>query len=119
MWHTDRILYAMFIAAGIWVVAQFASDAAAVFFGAAASAYLISAGLGFSAYMRYEMIMFPAAAVAAGQWSACRSGTTCEAGGGDRAGRSAANRRRQAPARRCPLGVVRHPGGHRPAASSA
>jgi hypothetical protein len=67
MWHTDRVLYALFIAAGICVVAQFATDAAAVFFGAACSAYLISAALGFSAYMRYEMIIFPAAAIAAGQ----------------------------------------------------
>ena len=67
MWHSDRILYALFIAAGVCVVAQFASDAAALFVGAAASAYLISAGVGFSAYMRYEMIIFPAAAVAAGQ----------------------------------------------------
>jgi len=67
MWQNDRILYAIFIAAGVCVIAQFASDAAALFFGAAASAYLISAGLGFSAYMRYEMIIFPAAAVAAGQ----------------------------------------------------
>ena len=67
MWQNDRILYAIFIAAGICVVAQFASDAAALFVGAAASAYLISAGLGFSAYMRYEMIIYPAAAIAAGR----------------------------------------------------
>jgi hypothetical protein len=67
MWQNDRLLYAIFIAAGFCVLAQFASDAAALFFGAACSAYLISAGLGFSAYMRYEMIIFPAAAVAAGQ----------------------------------------------------
>jgi hypothetical protein len=67
MWQNDRLLYAIFIAAGVCVIAQFASDAAGLFFGAAASAYLISAGLGFSAYMRYEMIIFPAAAVAAGQ----------------------------------------------------
>ena len=67
MWQNDRILYAIFIAAGICVLAQFASDAAALFVGAAASAYLISAGLGFSAYMRYEMIIYPAAAIAAGR----------------------------------------------------
>jgi hypothetical protein len=67
MWHNDRMLYALFIAAGISVLARYASDATAVFVGAAASAYIISAGVGFSAYMRYEMIIFPAAAVAAGQ----------------------------------------------------
>lgn len=66
MWHTDRILYALMIAAGISVFARFSSDATAVFVGAAASTYVITAGLGFSGYMRYEMAMFPAAAVAAG-----------------------------------------------------
>jgi hypothetical protein len=67
MWHTDRLLYALFIAAGISVLVRYASDATAVFVGASASAYIISAGVGFSAYMRYEMIIFPAAAVGAGQ----------------------------------------------------
>ena len=67
MWHTDRILYALLIAAGVAVVVRLKSDAAAVFFGAACATYVITAALGFSAYMRYEMIMFPAAAVAAGE----------------------------------------------------
>jgi hypothetical protein len=67
MWHTDRILYALLIAAGVAVVARLKSDAAAVFFGAACATYVITAALGFSAYMRYEMIMFPAAAIAAGE----------------------------------------------------
>jgi hypothetical protein len=66
MWHNDRLLYALLIAAGVSVLAHFASDASAVFVGAAASTYLITAGVGFSSYMRYEMIMYPAAAVAAG-----------------------------------------------------
>jgi hypothetical protein len=66
MWHNDRLLYALLIAAGVFVVAHFSSDASAVFVGAAASTYLITAGVGFSSYMRYEMIMYPAAAVAAG-----------------------------------------------------
>lgn len=67
MWHTDRILYALLIAAGVGLVLRVKSDAAAVFLGAAASTYLITAALGFSAYMRYEMMMFPAAAIAAGE----------------------------------------------------
>ncbi|MFD0630792.1 hypothetical protein ACFQ9X_03125 [Catenulispora yoronensis] len=66
MWHSDRILYALLIAAGITVVVRFASDAAAVFVGAVGATYLITAGIGFSSLMRYEMMMFPAAAVAAG-----------------------------------------------------
>ncbi|WP_223297389.1 hypothetical protein [Catenulispora acidiphila] len=66
MWHTDRMLYALLIAAGISVLARFGSDATAVFVGAVASTYLITAGVGFSDHMRYEMLMFPAAAVAAG-----------------------------------------------------
>ena len=66
MWHNDHILYALLIAAGISVLARFASDASAVFVGAVASTYVITAGVGFSSFMRYEMIMFPAAAVAAG-----------------------------------------------------
>ena len=67
MWHSDRILYALLIAAGVAVVARIKSDAAAVFFGAACATYVITAALGFSGFMRYEMIMFPAAAVAAGE----------------------------------------------------
>ncbi|NUR24703.1 MAG: hypothetical protein HOV83_02430 [Catenulispora sp.] len=66
MWHSDRILYALLIAAGLTVVVRFASDAAAVFVGAAGATYLITAGIGFSSLMRYEMMMVPAAAVAAG-----------------------------------------------------
>ena len=66
MWHTDRMLYALLIAAGISVLARFGSDATAVFIGAVASTYVITAGVGFSDHMRYEMLMFPAAAVAAG-----------------------------------------------------
>ena len=67
MWHTDRVLYALLIAAGISVLARFASDATAIFIGAVGATYIITAGVGFSGYMRYEMVMFPAAAVAAGQ----------------------------------------------------
>ena len=66
MWHNDRMLYALLIAAGISVLARFGSDATAVFVGAVASTYVITAGVGFSGFMRYEMVMFPAAAVAAG-----------------------------------------------------
>jgi hypothetical protein len=66
MWHTDRLLYALLIAAGISVVARFSSDSSAVFVGAVVSTYIITAGVGFSSLMRYEVIMFPAAAVAAG-----------------------------------------------------
>ncbi|WP_194913653.1 hypothetical protein [Catenulispora rubra] len=67
MWHSDRTLYALLIAAGITVVIRFKSDAAAVFFGAVCATYVITAGVGYSTLMRYEMIMFPAAAVAAGE----------------------------------------------------
>ncbi|ACU69362.1 hypothetical protein Caci_0410 [Catenulispora acidiphila DSM 44928] len=67
MWHNDRMLYALFIAAGISVLARFKSDATAVFVGAVGATYVITAGVGFSGFMRYEMVMFPAAAVAAGQ----------------------------------------------------
>ncbi|MEZ0110143.1 hypothetical protein ABH920_004158 [Catenulispora sp. EB89] len=67
MWHSDRTLYALLIAAGITVVVRFKSDAAAVFFGAVCATYVITAGVGYSTLMRYEMIMFPAAAVAAGE----------------------------------------------------
>ncbi|MEY9855418.1 hypothetical protein ABH935_001022 [Catenulispora sp. GAS73] len=67
MWHNDRTLYALLIAAGIAVVVRIKSDAAAVFFGAVCATYVITAGVGYSTLMRYEMIMFPAAAVAAGE----------------------------------------------------
>jgi hypothetical protein len=66
MWHQEHILFALLVAAGIGMVVRFKSDASAVFLGAAASTYLITASVGFSTLMRYEMIMFPAAAVAAG-----------------------------------------------------
>jgi hypothetical protein len=67
MWHSDRTLYALLIAAGVTVVVRIKSDAAAVFFGAVCATYVITAGVGYSTLMRYEMIMFPAAAVAAGE----------------------------------------------------
>ncbi|GAA1979346.1 hypothetical protein [Catenulispora subtropica] len=66
MWNEQHVLLGLFVAAGVTLVVRFKSDAAAVFLGAAASTYLITAGLGFSTLMRYEMIMFPATAVAAG-----------------------------------------------------
>jgi hypothetical protein len=66
MWHSDRMLYALLIAAGVSVLARFGSDATAVFVGAVVSTYVITASVGFSSFMRYEMVMFPAAAVAAG-----------------------------------------------------
>ncbi|NUP53090.1 MAG: hypothetical protein HOW97_38080 [Catenulispora sp.] len=66
MWNEQHVLLALFVAAGVGMVVRYKSDAAAVFLGAAASTYLITAGLGFSTLMRYEMIMFPATAVAAG-----------------------------------------------------
>ncbi|MEY9861236.1 hypothetical protein ABH935_006876 [Catenulispora sp. GAS73] len=66
MWHQEHILFALLVAAGIGMVVRFKSDAAAVFLGAAASTYVITASVGFSSFMRYEMIMFPAGAVAAG-----------------------------------------------------
>ena len=67
MWHNDRILYALLIAAGVTVVVRLKTDAAAVFFGAVCATYVITAAVGYSSLMRYEMIMFPAAAVAAGE----------------------------------------------------
>ena len=82
MWHTDRILYALLIAAGVAVVARLKSDAAAVFFGAACATYVITAALGFSAYMRYEMIMFPAAAIAAGRAGVVPDRVVCGQGAG-------------------------------------
>ncbi|NUR62843.1 MAG: hypothetical protein HOV87_29945 [Catenulispora sp.] len=66
MWQEQHILLALLVAAGVGMVVRFKNDAAAVFLGAVASTYLITAGLGFSTFMRYEMIMFPAAAVGAG-----------------------------------------------------
>ena len=67
MWHSDRILYALLIAAGATVLIRIKTDAAAVFFGAVCATYVITASVGYSSFMRYEMIMFPAAAVAAGE----------------------------------------------------
>ena len=67
MWHSDRILYALLIAAGVTVLVRFKTDAAAVFFGGVCATYVITAGVGYSSFMRYEMILFPAAAVAAGE----------------------------------------------------
>jgi hypothetical protein len=67
MWHSDRILYALLIAAGVTVLVRIKTDAAAVFFGAVCATYVITAGVGYSSLMRYEMILFPAAAVAAGE----------------------------------------------------
>ena len=66
MWHSDRLLLALLVTAGVAAALRFKSDASAVFVGAAGATYLITAGVGFSSYMRYEMVMFPAAAVAAG-----------------------------------------------------
>jgi hypothetical protein len=45
-------------------------DLAAVFWGALLSTYALTAVVGYSAGMRYEIIMFPAAAVAAGGFAA-------------------------------------------------
>ena len=67
MWHNDRMLYALLSAAGVTVLVRIKSDAAAVFFGAVCATYVITAGVGYSSFMRYEMVMFPAAAVAAGE----------------------------------------------------
>jgi hypothetical protein len=66
MWHSDRILLALLMAAVAAMLLRFASDAVAVFVGATAATYVIIAGVGFASYMRYEMILFPAAALAAG-----------------------------------------------------
>jgi hypothetical protein len=66
MWHNDRVLLGILVAAGIGMAVRFTSDAAAVFFGGVCATYVITAGVGFSSFMRYEMILFPAAAVAAG-----------------------------------------------------
>lgn len=66
MWNEQHVLFGLFVAAGVSMLVRYKSDASAVFLGAAASTYLITAGLGFSTLMRYEMIMFPATAVAAG-----------------------------------------------------
>jgi hypothetical protein len=66
MWHQDRMLMALFIAALVALIVRFRSDAAAVFVGATAGTYVIIAGVGFASAMRYEMILFPAVAVMAG-----------------------------------------------------
>lgn len=66
MWHEDRLLYTLLGTAILMSLLRFTKDLAATFWGALASAYVLTAGVGYSAGMRYEIIMFPAAAVAAG-----------------------------------------------------
>ena len=79
MWHSDHILLALLMAAVVAMLLRFTSDAAAVFVGATAATYLIIAGVGFSGAMRYEMILFPAAAVAAGSLVSLVVGNSSEA----------------------------------------
>lgn len=66
MWNDDRLLYVLLGVALLMALVRFTKDLAATFWGALASAYVLTAGVGYSAGMRYETIMFPAAAVAAG-----------------------------------------------------
>jgi hypothetical protein len=70
MWHEDRLLYTLLGAAILMSLLRFTKDLAATFWGALASAYVLTAAVGYSAGMRYEIIMFPAAAVAAGGFAA-------------------------------------------------
>lgn len=70
MWNNDRLLYVLLGAALLMALLRFTKDLAATFWGALASAYVLTAGVGYSAGMRYEVIMFPAAAVAAGGFAA-------------------------------------------------
>ena len=106
MWHTDRILYALLIAAGISVLVRFSSDATAIFVGAVASTYLITAGVGFSGYMRYEMIMFPAAGVAAGGLIGLAIGTFVPQPVKESELDAPAEEPQPAPSRRFSLGIV-------------
>ena len=66
MWHQEHVLFGLLVAAGIALLVRFKSDAAPVFLASALSVYLLTASVGYSTSMRYEMVMFPAAAVAAG-----------------------------------------------------
>ncbi|WP_344656570.1 hypothetical protein [Catenulispora subtropica] len=66
MWANDRVLYALLIAAVLMTLLRITKDFAAVFIGAVAASYILTSGVGYSAGMRYEIIMFPAAAVATG-----------------------------------------------------
>jgi hypothetical protein len=70
MWHSDRLLYGLLGLALLMALLRITKDLAATFWGALASAYVLTAGVGYSAGMRYEIIMFPAAAVAAGSFAA-------------------------------------------------
>jgi hypothetical protein len=70
MWNEDRLLYVLLGTALLMALVRFTKDLAAIFWGALASAYVLTAGVGYSAGMRYEIIMFPAAAVAAGGFAA-------------------------------------------------
>lgn len=66
MWTEDRVLYALLAAAVLIAVLRITKDLAAVFLGALSASCVLTAAVGYSAGMRYEVIMFPAAAVAAG-----------------------------------------------------
>jgi hypothetical protein len=70
MWTSDRLLYGLLAAAALVALLRITKDLAAVFVGAVLSTYLLTAGVGFSANMRYEVIMFPATAVAVGGFAA-------------------------------------------------
>lgn len=66
MWHSDHVLLALMVAAGLGTVARFKSDVAAVFIGAAGCTLLVTASVGYTAGMRYDLVLFPAAGLAAG-----------------------------------------------------
>jgi hypothetical protein len=70
MWHDDRLLYVLLAVAVLMALVRFTKDLAATFWGALAATYVLTAGVGYSAGMRYEVIMFPAAAVAGGGFAA-------------------------------------------------
>lgn len=70
LWSADRVLYLILGAAFAIALVKFARDFAAVFFGALLATYVLIAGTGLASDMRYEMILFPAAAVSAGAFVA-------------------------------------------------
>lgn len=70
MWKADRVLYLILGAAFVMALVKFGRDFAAVFIGALIATYVLVAATGLASDMRYEMILFPAAAVSAGAFVA-------------------------------------------------
>jgi hypothetical protein len=103
MWEADRVLYVILGAAILMALLKIGRDFAAVFVGALAATCILVAATGLASDMRYEMILFPAAAVSAGAFVAWaldqrgspfgarrRTGLGAGAGAGVRAGAAAA-----------------------------